>query len=246
MTDERIIGSGGWLSSSWQLLDPTVYPAAPVYLFDAQRWPRQAGHAGAGRGSAAFVGDDTGDYVLRHYYRGGMIASLSRDRYIATGAAASRSFREWRLLAALRQRGLPVPTPIAAQYRRNGLLYTADLLTRRIPATDTLAARLASASLSADAWSALGELLARFHSHGACHADLNAHNILRDDDGHWHLLDFDRGSLQAPGDWCVANLARLRRSLDKLGAMPAGLHFGDDDWDALERGYASFEAAGGA
>lgn len=242
MTDERINGTGGWLASHWQLLDPEVYPAAPAYLFDAAQWPRQDGQAGAGRGSAAFVGDDTGDYVLRHYRRGGMIAALSRDRYVATGALRSRAFREWRLLAALRQRGLPVPEPVAAQYRRSGVLYTADLLTRRIPTAETLAARLTTAPIDAGAWTGLGRLLARFHAHGACHADLNAHNIVLDGGGRWYLLDFDRGSLQAPGDWCVANLARLRRSLDKLAGLHGGLHFTASDWDDLERGYASFES----
>ena len=46
-----------------------------------------------------------------------------------------------------------------------------------------------------------------------------AHNLMLDQHGMVWLLDFDRGALRAPArDWQQDNLARLQRSLRKLGA----------------------------
>ena len=58
-----------------------------------------------------------------------LVAKVSRDRYWWRGEFATRAFREWQLLYHLHRAGLPVPTPVAARYRRHGLMYTADILT---------------------------------------------------------------------------------------------------------------------
>ncbi|MEM8547136.1 MAG: 3-deoxy-D-manno-octulosonic acid kinase [Pseudomonadota bacterium] len=216
------------------LCNARVYREAPEYLFDAAAWPRHAGSAGAGRGTTAFVGDDTGDYALRHYRRGGFVANLSEDRYIFISAERSRAFREYQLLTQLLAAGLPVPEPIAARCWRHGLTYTADLVTRRVPDTLTLAAALKEAPLEADAWRGLGQVIGRFHEAGACHADLNAHNILTDSAGRWYLIDFDRGRLRRDGAWRAGNLARLQRSLAKLAPVA-----GAAGWPELQRGYSA-------
>jgi len=59
--------------------------------------------------------------------------------------------------------------------------------------------------------------------------------VLVDAAGRIHLIDFDRGSVRAPGEWRAANLARLRRSLRKISAGSAPT---PDDWSALLAGYA--------
>ena len=172
-----------------------------------------------GRGAVWFVRGPFGEAVLRHYRRGGLVARLSADRYLWTGADRTRSFREFRLLAELQRRGLPVPAPLVAGYRRAGAFYRADLLTLRVPAARTLAELLPFALLDEALLASLGRVLARFHAEGVHHADLNAHNLLLDGDGHWWLIDFDRGVLLQPARrWQQARLLRLRRSLLKLGA----------------------------
>src|SRR5262249_27788683 len=129
---------------------------------------------------------------------------------------------EFRLLAALRARGLRVPAPIAARYRREGVHYHADLITRRIDTAQTLAELLAQGRADAQVAAHVGSGIAEFHAAGADHADLNAHNVLLAGEAVW-LIDFDRGQLRAPArDWQLANLTRLRRSLLKLGAAEAG------------------------
>ena len=220
------------------LRTPGVFDAERQGLFDPQAWPHSEAIGQGGRGSAWFVGDHTGDYVLRHYRRGGFIGRLNRDLYWFTGRARSRPFLEFRLLDSLHCLGLPVPEPIAARCERIGPLYRADLLTRRIPGSETLAEMLLRDALSAAQWQALGQLLKRFHDAGAYHADLNAHNIMRDKDGQFFLIDFDRGELRTPGDWCAGNLQRLLRSLNKLAQLHGAQWAGHEDgWQALQSGY---------
>jgi 3-deoxy-D-manno-octulosonic acid kinase len=177
-----------------------------------------------GRGGVAFVETPVGACALRHYHRGGLMARVSADRYLWGGARRTRAFREFHLLARLANAGLPVSAPIAARYVREGFYYRADLLTRRVAPARTLAERLASASLNAALAQAIGRTIARFHAANIWHADLNAHNILIDegtaesDHAVW-IIDFDRGRERKPKlAWQQANLKRLRRSLDKLGA----------------------------
>jgi 3-deoxy-D-manno-octulosonic acid kinase len=193
--------------------------------FDPGIFEPGAGRADAvrgGRGGASYIDAPFGRCVLRHYRRGGMVARVMGDRYLWTGAERTRSFAEFRLLAALRERKLPVPAPVAARYRRSGVHYRADLITRRIEGAVMLAQLLAQQQLDAAVAARVGAAIAEFHAHGAYHADLNAHNVLLDADRVW-LIDFDRGELRKPAsEWQLANLARLKRSLLKLGAARDG------------------------
>lgn len=199
------------------VFDPARLPRAGQDLFDpaAYRPPPQPVGAG-GRGAAWFVHGPFGEGVLRHYRRGGVVARLVSDRYLYLGERRVRSFHEFRLLARLRELGLPVPAPLAAACWRAGPWYRAALLVERIPGTASLAQRLA-AGVDAPDWEGVGRLLARFHRAGVRHADLNAHNILVDAHGRHYLIDFDRGRLRRPEPhWRESNLARLWRSLRKL------------------------------
>ena len=189
--------------------------------FDPARWIAlgKAEPGRGGRGGVLFVDTPAGACALRHCHRGGLVAWFSADRYLWTGAKRTRAFREFRLLARLADLGLPAPLPVAARYQRSGAGYRADLLTRRIEGAATLADRLAQGTLDPQLACEVGATIARFHAAGIWHADLNAHNILVGDGNAAWLIDFDRGRVRRPAlAWQQANLARLRRSFDKLGA----------------------------
>jgi 3-deoxy-D-manno-octulosonic acid kinase len=208
--------------------------------FDPAHWAREGRSEPrtGGRGGVAFVETPAGACVLRHYHRGGLAARVSADKYLWTGAKRTRSFREFRLLDHLVAAGLPVPAPIAARYAKNGINYTADLVVRRIPSVETLAERLARGALDASLASRVGTTVARFHAAGACHADLNAHNILIGERDFVSLIDFDRGTLRKPAlAWQQANLKRLRRSLIKLGAMKRYPEFEGAIWHPVLAAY---------
>jgi 3-deoxy-D-manno-octulosonic acid kinase len=208
--------------------------------FEAAHWRAQsrAENISAGRGGAIYIEAPFGRSVLRHYRRGGMVARIMGDNYLWTGAERTRSFAEFRLLTELQHLGLRAPSPVAARYRRHGTLYRADLITRRIEAATTLAELVASARCDAAVATRVGVTVAEFHAAGVCHADLNAHNVLLTAEAVW-LVDFDRGELRTPArPWQLANLARLRRSLLKLGAArDSEAAFDRSFWNPLMAAY---------
>jgi len=208
-------------------------------LFEPAYWLEQQGttQAVGGRGGVLFIRDGERHWVLRHYKRGGLVGRLLTDQYLFMGAESTRCFREWRLLAHMHALGLPVPIPVAARYKRSGLIYRADLLTVEIPGAQTLAQRLEQFSLDASMWQLIGITLARFHAIGVHHADLNANNIVIDAGDVVHVLDFDRGRVrQVNNGWIDDVLDRLLRSLNKL-QVRRGLHFTLQDWQALRKAH---------
>lgn len=166
-----------------------------------------------GRGTALSIETSLGPAVLRRFRRGGLFGPMLGDRYPGRSADRSRAFREFRLLARLAAMQLPVPQPLAASFEPSGPVYRAALLTRLIPQARQLAD--VAAALPEDSWRSLGATLDRFFQTGLHHPDLNARNILLDDQGCWHLLDFDRACVVDGRVPRGAMLKRLARSLGK-------------------------------
>ncbi len=200
--------------------------------------PGHWGHAAqpvaeGGRGGAWFIETGEGDAFLRHYLRGGMAASLSRDGHLWRGVNRVRSFAEFRLMRVLREKKLPVPMPFAAWYRREGLQYRAAILMQRLPDVQPLASLAMQGSAP---WDAAGQLVARFHRAGLDHADLNAHNLLFEENGQGWMIDFDRSQVRIPATpWRDANLQRLHRSLRKQR--------GSNSIELVDSGFAQLRAA---
>jgi 3-deoxy-D-manno-octulosonic acid kinase len=201
-------------------------------MFAAEHWLATGGalRTSGGRGTITFMTHDDHRWVLRHYRRGGLAARVLDDTYLWTGEANTRSFVEFRLLQQMWAWQLPVPRPVAAAYRRSGRFYRADLITEELPTRRTLADALRHAPVTPGHWQAIGACIGRFHARGVQHADLNANNVLLDEDGAVFLLDFDRGRIRERGPWEAEVLERLRRSLRKVTReLPAG-RFGDREW----------------
>jgi 3-deoxy-D-manno-octulosonic acid kinase len=218
--------------------DPALLPAEP-WLFEPAALEQRGliRQRTKGRRSAFVFTLDGHEFVLRHYWRGGLIGRLVEDSYLWLGAARSRPLREWKLLQQLSVADQPVPHPAALRIVRRGLRYRADLITLRLPAGETLADHLERAPLDAADWRRIGATIAALHHHGAFHADLNARNILLGGEG-VYVIDWDRGEQRRPAArWQRANLARLRRSLDKLAGLLEPFHYRADDFDELLAGY---------
>lgn len=199
------------------LYDPSALDVVSPEWLDPEFWRmRNAVLAEfGGRGQALAVTTDAGPAVLRRYLRGGMVARISRERYVFTGYQRSRSFREFRVLERLHRMGLPVPRPLIAACERRGPIYRAAILTRLLE--NTISLPQAADILEPDHWRRLGETLKRFFAAGVVHPDLNAHNLLIDGDCHWYVIDFDRARIENGPVDPKAMLDRLERSLDKLG-----------------------------
>ena len=172
------------------------------------------GHLG-GRGQALVVETPAGPAVLRRYLRGGQARRITTDRYLFAGYARSRGYREWHLLDRLYRAGLPVPQPLAASCERAGLTYRAGLLTRLIPGVRSLmqvAPDLGHAEIDQ-----LVVVLKRFFAAGLVHPDLNASNILCDEQDQWFLVDLDRARRVSGPSRPAPMINRLKRSLKKAG-----------------------------
>ena len=115
-------------------------------------------------------------------------------------------------------------------------MYRAAILVERIAGARNLA-DLATEQGSTAPWAETGRLIAAFHRAGLDHADLNAHNVLFDQNDAGWLIDLDRGRLRrlARG-WRERNLARLLRSLHKLRGERT-LAQVDADFASLRRAY---------
>ncbi len=184
-----------------------------------------------GRGQSWFVENRHWKAVLRPYFRGGFIAKLSCRDYIWLGETYTRSFREFFLLKMLRENGLLVPMPLGAVYWRRKLTYQASILVERIPNAKPLACFKNFMLIK----HGVANAIAKMHLIGVLHADLNAFNILIDDQNQVWLIDFDRSTYSKKNlssNKRLNNLHRLRRSLRKVRGIE-----GDFFWKELNQLY---------
>ncbi|MEE9321711.1 MAG: 3-deoxy-D-manno-octulosonic acid kinase [Granulosicoccus sp.] len=206
--------------------------SAPDGVFDEAVLARKGwltGKAEAGRGNTFFFKQDGQACVLRHYWRGGLARKISKQYYVWTGLVRTRAMREFSMLEWLETQGLPAPIPLAVRICRDRWRYRASLITQQLPG-QTLASCLSDGKLSTEQCAGIGICIARFHTKGLWHADLNAHNILIDTaaaqtTGSIFLIDFDRARSRAlppmsASGWQRANLDRLRRSMLKCSTEP--------------------------
>ena len=211
-------------------------------MFCADYWQQQNAITGTaqGRGTTYFIKYFTSEWVLRHYYRGGLVGKIINDSYLFTGLANTRAAQEFSLLKTLSKLNLPAPQPIAYRVKISALTYQADILTGRITDAQDLVAILSANSVNEEVWQKIGRCIKSFHQQGIYHHDLNAHNILIDKNEKVWLIDFDRGEQRLPEQkWQQANLDRLLRSFNKEKAKLAEFHWQANDWQLLLEGYLS-------
>ena len=206
-------------------------------LFDSDAWGDRATPHSEGRSVVWRIQKEKGCWLLKHYWRGGLVGRLVSRHYWFLGFRATRMAREYRLLCDMHQAGLPVPRPVAALAQRHLLLfYSGSLLTEYLEDCESLASRIRSGAISDVPWEAVGALIRRFHDEGVMHHDLNASNILLGPE-QIYLIDFDKGrqvSSSGQAGWKDGNLRRLRRSLDKLREAGGDI---EESWGRLTSGY---------
>lgn len=215
--------------------------------FSADFWQAQGKIKGAatGRSTAWFIASEPTDMLLRHYYRGGLVGKVNKDRFKREALSKSRAMAEFELLLALRERDLPVPEPLAARCSAAPLWgYRADILVAVIADAKDIFKLLQERQLQSQEWYELGAAIRQLHDHEVYHSDLNCHNLMLDDAGKAWIVDFDKCGFRELGEWQQANLARLLRSFKKeLGKAEEAnydFHWQEErDWPLLLAGYKS-------
>lgn len=225
--------------------DKVVFSGITTNWFDFELLRKEGNFVGKSKGRhitwfiKSQIKADDAPWVLRHYYRGGMISKITTDKFIYTGLENTRGFREVNLLLEMLEMNLPVPKPIGARINRKGIFYTADLLMEKIEAKD-LVAKMSSSELSNTQWNGVGKVIADFHKAGIYHADLNAHNVMIDDMNKVYLIDFDRCEKRTVDtSWRCKNLERLKRSLLKEKGLIENFKFENENWLEFMKGYRS-------
>ncbi len=196
-----------------------------------------------GRAPLAQIALPDGVGLVRRCRRGGLLGGALRDVFLD----GTRFLREVCVADALARRGVPTPQIVAGVRRKVfPSLYRAEILTCRVSGARDLAEALRSLPDGAARPEALcrlflavARLLAQIHRAGLDHPDLNARNVLIAPDGTAMILDLDKAELvdALPKRRRVAMIARLYRSLHKLGLAPEPVS--DDAWTILLNAYAS-------
>lgn len=199
--------------------------------FDEGGWPQIEKTMG-GRGGSWLINSEWGKIVLKHYRRGGWAARVTENRYWFRGWEKSRAFIEWRLLAGLYQRKLPVPVPLAAYCQKYGMTYRCALITKFIPRTVALQHMPFDQFHQAHIWRRVGYALRQFVDAGVEHVDLNLGNILCDSEEKIYWVDFDRARVRQPGFTPKAMIRRLLRSIQQRRQQ-------DDDFSLEDSGQIS-------
>lgn len=234
------------INNNYILYDDRIISDPCIDLFDTEQHQgndKKSGslsnqQTGIGRARVVYFSHDRIKMVLKHYYRGGFIANVIKDRYLGFNTENTRAFREWRLLKKMRDYNLPVPEAVAARVKKGLLFYRADLITQEIEKARTLSDIISSKHIDRDVWHKIGACIKAFHQKDIYHADLNARNIMLDEIGKIHLIDFDNSYIRSGSEtWKRSNLARLKRSLIKFKSNESSFYFEDADWSALIEGY---------
>lgn len=197
--------------------------------------PERREYRGRGPVYSAPLPGDGARVVVRHAFRGGLMAPLLRDVYLPPTPAPI----ELAIAHVLTRAGVPTPPILAfATYRAAFTLRRVDVMTVELAGQD-LGASLRAVQ-SSDERRALVAPVARLIgllSHvGAWHQDLNVKNILLVPSAEGTLqgviLDVDRVRFAPAGDPHIieANIRRLRRSMDKQSRLHGTTGFDDADF----------------
>ncbi len=160
-----------------------------------------------GRGGVARLGD----VVVRPYRRGGFVRHLNERTY----PGPSRFLKELEVHRALWSAGLPTVAPLGCAWRRHGWGVEGLYLTRWESGEPW------PRQWDGAHWREVARIVRALSEWGCWIPDLNATNVFIDGSGGVRILDFDRATFLPPGELEDRYLARLRRSLAKLGAPQA-------------------------
>lgn len=194
-------------------------------------------HEYSGRGKTYLVTDRYNNrIVIRHYWRGGMMFKLLKDKFFRLSENANRSEKEFDILQTMRKMGLPVPRPIVSRVVKSGLFVTNDIILQEIPGAKTVAKILQERNLTDIELGKIGAVIGQLLTAGILHTDLNISNILLDGAGNIWIIDFDKCFLREINKKKYKKtLSRLERSFEKESKESPNFYWTKDDFVKLQQ-----------
>jgi tRNA A-37 threonylcarbamoyl transferase component Bud32 len=183
------------------------------------------------------------DCVVKRHFHGGFLAKITRDCLMSPSRVLNA------MLAAdyLIDKGILTPVYQFVSWRTSVVCTRAESGVKFIPdgtdAADYLFGQTDDTSLESIqiVSKKIGEVVRRLHNANFIHCDLNLMNLLVTKTGHIYVLDLDKSSrpqAQVTHRQCRANLARLFRSVRKIG-LQHSLELVNLVLDGIEKGYGS-------
>jgi len=158
-------------------------------LFESPPLPSE--EALAGRQSVTIAQlEDVGSVAVKHYARGGLVRHVNHNTYI--NLLRTRGEKEYRWLETVRQIGLAAPRPIAFAFTGR-FIGQCWLVTAAIPRHCSLVKISRESDSRRQAiYRQLAIQIQSLIRHGIWHRDLHPGNVLVDEYGMPHLIDFDK------------------------------------------------------
>lgn len=153
--------------------------------------------------------------VIKFYRRGGLIRHVMRDAYLKSGQV--RSATEYAMLQKARSLGVSCPEPLVWAIR-GGLFYKAFLVTREIENQRSLVDLCHdNTDRCSDALHKTTAQVALLIKNRIHHVDLHPGNVLVDNHGNVHIIDFDKAhtSPLSAEKLTAAIIKRWKRAVSK-------------------------------
>jgi len=173
------------------------------------------------RGKVLFGTLHSGErFVLRRYFRGGVIRYVSRDRFLKSLKGSYRPFEEFEIISALYLKGIAVPEPLFAVVQPGLVTYSGVIATAQVDGARNFLDLLPKLSAAAPSRLARMAGIEAAKMLRACvfHPDLHPGNIIITTDEQVVLLDFDKAirfHSDELGHYISGTVARWKRFVDK-------------------------------
>jgi hypothetical protein len=224
--------------AAFSLVEAALSQAGTVYEY-AARHPEAA--AIEGRATVFVVpGPGAGRWLVRRLTHGGLLAPLTRDRFLGLGRP--RPFNELLLSYRFRELGISTPRVAAAAVYPSGPVYRGEVAREFIADADDLAACLFAdggleEALRSEAMAAAGRLVRSLFEGGIVHRDLNLRNLLVEWSGTAataQILDIEKCSIQSALSEGQRRrmIERFRRSARRFEER-TGRRLGDGEWQVF-------------
>jgi len=156
----------------------------------------------------------SGDYILRPYYRGGLVRHFNKNTYFTAG----RFKTEYDVHIMLWNAGFPTVEPVGYAYRRRFWGFEGVFITRMVDAVPW--PKVWESADYENHVTQIAQLIKSLSTWGLWAPDLNATNFIVTPNGQLLALDWDRADwmIKHKRDLFKSYWARLERSMCKLNA----------------------------